>query len=361
MTKLYSFSVTAEENQPIDYTCFQVKYVGENVGFGTWHKPAYPKLNIHKPSSVDLKDKTVYRYPKLTLPRAKMDTLKEKSNLKVTRDPTKADYKIISKTFITSLLTTSWNDFVSFEKFIDFLKKENYKQDIIDVFDNYNKHDLISTQSSYYNSPAMISSMHTFIKEEGESNYYYVSEEFQKTYDELKISTSLVYDRHMVSLCNEDSVVLTKEEYRNVQSMIKSADVQNRALAVELIANCNLEESLDYVALIYYFLYDYIKEASNWNSVNVKTLRKRLDNFTPYGNAQYGNLYDTFIKKLIEEEYLTQFAFDETARYAFHNVVKRSMVLDKDNVFTMDVSSIKPSEECAKNFKTPQILTKEFN
>ena len=86
-----------------------------------------------------------------------------------------------------------------------------------------------------------------------------------------------------------------------------------------------------------------------------------MDDFTPYGNAQYGNLYDTFIKKLMKEDYLTQFAFDETARYAFHNVVKRSMSLGDENAFVMDVSSIKPSKECAEQIKIPQILTKEFN
>jgi len=361
MTKLYTFDITYREGQTIDYTCFNGSYVGEDIGLGSWHSPGYPVINTHTPSSVDLQDKTVYRYPKLTLPRAKMDTLKEKNNLKVTRNKANADFIIISKNFITSMTLSSWTSYVSFEKFVNHLKEENYKQDIIDYFDNYDKSDLMSLKSSYYNGPAVISKMNDFIRDKGENNHWYIPAEFKQLYNEVKSCNNLVYDKHMVALCNEDSVVLTKEEYRNVQTMIKSGDKQNRALAVELIANCNLEDSLDYVALIYYFLYDYLKDASNWNSVNVKTLRKRMDDFTPYGNAQYGNLYDTFIKKLIKEDYLTQFAFDETARYAFHNVVKRSMSLGDENAFVMDVSSIKPSKKCAEAIKIPQILTKEFN
>jgi hypothetical protein len=37
------------------------------------------------------------------------------------------------------------------------------------------------------------------------------------------------------------------------------------------------------------------------------------------------------------------------------------MSLGDENAFVMDVSSIKPSKECAEHIKIPQILTKEFN
>ena len=54
-------------------------------------------LNI---TGADIQDKLLYRYPNLTLPRSKVDLLKDKYNVKVIRDRTKADYKIISKKYI---------------------------------------------------------------------------------------------------------------------------------------------------------------------------------------------------------------------------------------------------------------------
>ena len=46
--------------------------------------------------ATDLQDATIYRFPKLDLPRQKVDVLKEKYNLSVTRNQDKADYSIIS-------------------------------------------------------------------------------------------------------------------------------------------------------------------------------------------------------------------------------------------------------------------------
>ena len=42
-------------------------------------------------SAIDLQDKKIYRFPKITLPRQKVDLLKEKHNVKVIRDIEKSD------------------------------------------------------------------------------------------------------------------------------------------------------------------------------------------------------------------------------------------------------------------------------
>ena len=59
---------------------------------------------------------------------------------------------------------STWTSYVSFEKFVNHLKDENYKQDIIDYFDNYDKSDLLSLKSSYYNGPSVITKMNDFIR-----------------------------------------------------------------------------------------------------------------------------------------------------------------------------------------------------
>ena len=58
--------------------------------------------------STDIQDKLLYRYPDLTLPRSKVDLLKDKYNVKVIRDETKADYKIISKKYINNMFYGGW-------------------------------------------------------------------------------------------------------------------------------------------------------------------------------------------------------------------------------------------------------------
>ena len=348
MKKMYRFEVDTSQSQDLNFSCLSISLAGMYVGLNSYDTNLVPSVNINEPSTVDLKDKKLYRYPKLALPRMKLDIIKEKCNVKITRDQDSADYAIISETYLQAFLETDWGNYVTFKKLIDYLKEKNYKQDIIDFFSNYPEDDDVSMNRKYWgNAPKTNSNIQAeeldqwFGKACERGNFGYVPAKMMSTYDTVVAMNNLVFDTHMVSLCNEDSLVLNKDEYRNVQSMLKSEDNQNRSLALEMISNCNLEKSFDYVALLYYFLYDYMKDTSNWNSVNVKTLRKRLDAFTPYGNSQYGNLYDNFIKKLDAEKYLTKFAFEETARYAFHNVVKRSMGLGENNVFEIDVKAIK--------------------
>jgi len=59
--------------------------------------------NVKPGGNIVLKDKTIFRYSKLNLPRQKVDLLKDRENIKVTRKPENADIHIISYKFLGSL------------------------------------------------------------------------------------------------------------------------------------------------------------------------------------------------------------------------------------------------------------------
>ena len=49
-----------------------------------------------------------------------------------------------------------------------------------------------------------------------------------------------------------------------------------RSIALEMLANCNVNKSFDVVSGLYYWWhYDWCKNTNNWNTVNVKALRNR--------------------------------------------------------------------------------------
>jgi len=48
---------------------------------------------------------------------------------------------------------------------------------------------------------------------------------------------------------------------------------------------------------------------------------------------------------------LSEFAFKECARYAYHNVIKRSMGLDSESLFNIELSSIKLNPEYISKLK----------
>ena len=65
----------------------------------------FTTLNVREEiSSSEVQGKSIYRFPKLTLPRIKMDILKENNNIKITRDQNKADYHVVSTKFFESFI-----------------------------------------------------------------------------------------------------------------------------------------------------------------------------------------------------------------------------------------------------------------
>ena len=73
----------------------------------------------------DLKNKSIFRCPKITLPRTKTDLLKEKYNISVKRSPVGVDYKVISNNIIGSISKHSWASVYKIEKFKSYIDKVN--------------------------------------------------------------------------------------------------------------------------------------------------------------------------------------------------------------------------------------------
>ena len=50
--------------------------------------------------------------------------------------------------------------------------------------------------------------------------------------------------------------------------MLKSEDGANKAMGLEIMANCNIAESHTFIALLFYFWSEDMKLSKNWNHVN---------------------------------------------------------------------------------------------
>ena len=94
-----------------------------------------------KLDKVDLQDKSIYRFPKLNLPRAKFDLLKEKFSCKLIRNKDNADAAIVSSKYINKLVSTNWYmsvDSSQLFKFLTQLKQADLlAQCAVDKFNNF--------------------------------------------------------------------------------------------------------------------------------------------------------------------------------------------------------------------------------
>ena len=69
----------------------------------------------------------------------------------------------------------------------------------------------------------------------------------------------MVYDSQICNIIDAELAVIENTEYDNIKNMITSADMENRSLTIEMLANCNIEKSFDVVSGLYYWHYDWLK------------------------------------------------------------------------------------------------------
>jgi hypothetical protein len=296
----------------------------------------------------NLDGKSFYRYPKLNLPRTKVDSLKSKYNINITRSEDNADYRVISEKFLElsgrAYYWSTYNIYDVLEKTKQLKNSDDYKGfiDVLEEIDN--KH---CTRFKYYNLPDDLREICRDVETATyfQNGYIRISSE---TFNFLSKKNNLVLDSNLIKLANSESTVLDKEQYYSLVEMVRSKDNDNITVALEVMANCNIEKSLDYISLVYYFYYDRLRYSNNWNSVNVKALRNRLKSFDNHssGSSSRGWYYNRYIKILARENYLTKFAFLVVQKYVYHNVVLRALdISESEGTFKIDHKSIQLSDE----------------
>lgn len=305
-----------------------------------------------------IQDKSFYRYPKLTLPRQKVDILKEKYNIKIIRAEEKADYKIISKKYITDFIGYNYRAVCKVEEVLSFLHncKTSFTKDSYQEYEDF----LQDKQNDYIVNGHYYSHNHknTFLQGLSDISIYnthHISESNFAVIDKINAEKNYIYENLLSDIIYEDLHVLTHEEYINAKAMIKSGDDDNLNLVMELLSNCNVNKSFDYVSMLFYFYYDIIKYSKNWGSVNVKTLRKTLDDFaSPYNNKNKGVYYNRYLTLLKKHGFLTEFAIKECSGYIYHNVIKFHVNIQEDSILTINKASVKLNEN-----QKGYVLTKE--
>lgn len=336
-------------------------YVNELLGDSTFNKPTL----------MQIKGCSIYRFPKLSLPRQKVDHLKQSADISITRNQDTADYHIVSSKYIDSFFEASWTGFLTSEQLKSLLTdtKNCFTNDagikINNLIDEECLYELKVQYQWNNNNPNLqtINNEYREVVRKIDSNSdrdIYVPTKFYNDYETIRSNSKLVLDSYIKELCDEGLHILTIEEAENLEKILGTDDVDNLTLALEMMSNCNLSKSFDLVSYLYYFNYDRLKMASNWNNINAKTLRKALDNFNPYSNngAFY---YERYLKELIKSDNLTEWAFKAAARKMFYGGLE-SFGINKD-VFTIKLENIELNDKYKDSLKettTPEQILQDL-
>lgn len=320
---------------------------------------------VSKSDDIDLKDKSVYRFPKLSLPRQKVDLLKDKYNCKVIRDINKADVAIVSLKLFDTILERTWGSSISCHSVYTILK---YMKDLDILTDKA----LIKVQAFLQDAPKssmvdfrinrtyhvaqgtvrydIYQDLKDFIQknqledENAQSNWLLPVKNYKAFNDLINLKCKILLDTEISSIIDSELAVIENDEYDNIISMVHSSDIDNRSLALEMLANCNVEKSFDVVSGIYFWDYPYLKNTNNWNSVNVKTLRNRLKSYE--GNHDTINIwsFNKYLSTLSKDRKLTRFAADRT-REKLMKTLMGNIVGKESQVFKVDLENLYIAEE----------------
>jgi len=334
----------------------------KNIGLGN-------TLSLDKST---IKGKKFYRHPDLNLPRTKVDLLKDKYNIKVTRKKENADFEIVSKKGIQKMVTKVWDKHYNKRLLYKYLVKLKDDDMLSDCALNWFRKLLQDTEQDamfcvevnryYYSSDHLSKAQEDFVQDvSNQTNDIFSGNDSSlvvgldtnvkarandpQLFVEMVAANNLVLDETMIDIIDEGLAVIDNDRYSEIEKMIQSSNIDDRSLAVEMLANCNVNKSFDVVSGIYYWHYDWFKNSNNWNTVNVKAFRTQMENYQ--GGHCTGQIwsYNNYIKKLADDGKLTKFAVDKT----------RQLVLDK-----LLCKEVGPSSECFKVDLSNLVLSDKY-
>jgi hypothetical protein len=312
-----------------------------------------------QPSVISLQDVKIYRYPKLNLPRQKFDLLKERFDCKITRDSDKADIHVVSYKFLESLFTYNWYS----DKFLDYrdfvrvciIAKEKGMftdgalNELREKLSEMDQNSIVAFNQHYYNGGHNAHLWREqFLKitkpfhEAANLGSRLVMIEKSKVKDYNRVVNSVatvVFDTAITEIIDEDLAIIEDDQYGTIEQMIISNDIDNRTLALEMLANSNIEKSFNVVSSLYWWHYDWMKATNNWNTVNVKAMRSRLKSYEGGHDTNNVYSYNRYIMALTEDRKLTKFAVDNT-RSLFLNKCLNVMVGPGAEVFKVDLEHL---------------------
>ena len=341
--------------------------------------------NIGSITSTDLKNATaLYRFPRLSLSRDKVKILQEKFDLKLKRDFDQADYGIVSEKYFDGLFTTRWlsavdhRDVGAWAQTYNDVFEEDLYEEIIEMLNKIPEDAKVVYESDWFSSYSYdnasnidrYSKMTEKARSMGDSSCYHYYIESLDQWNDIQANLSkLVWDTNINDLATEDSEVLTEEMYIQLKTMLGwektesgcgwqgNRDRENMNLALAMIANCNIKESHTYLALLFAFMSDSMKDAGIWNSVNFKSVRKKFQIYIDMNGWTWCHSYNYLIEELIKDDALTEFAWKEVAQRMYDEVLSSQMGIDSKNVFSISPESIQLNPELQKRIK----LDKEFD
>jgi ribosome-associated protein YbcJ (S4-like RNA binding protein) len=270
---------------------------------------------VKKDYTPKMKDKFFF-LPGVNIPRVKLKEFALDYHIKTVRDFTEADVVFGSKLSNSKVVTRSWSYQVSTEKFIACfeglveLKKldditiervktalEFYTQPVI--ISDYRSLSMMGDDGLYRN--LLVNPAYEFNNSKNSTYTYEVEEEYLELVKFLDGKEIIDEGALLKHINGDDAVLVNKEVFEQLAAMLESSDTDNHVLAMEIMANCKLNESLFYILKLMGSYNARLRDCRSINHVNFKSLLSYLG----IDKHRMGFSTDEKIQKLMEKGVLT--------------------------------------------------------
>jgi len=302
--------------------------------------------------------RTLYRYPNLSLSRDKVAFYCQDNDLKVIRNKDAADVRVISEKGIEKLMDYHWSkNLVTPSKLIKVIEDHTAAFDTkadqlhcINVIKDIDPDEMIDIDSivrRYYFADSWehtISPMLGDIKKSKTKsiNWLVLAKNLEMFNEFINPTFKWILDENCNKLMSADSVALDDQSFIQIKDMLKSGGADDKAVAMNLMSNCDIESSKTYLAMLFFHFGDNMKATKPWNTVGFKALRKGFQKY--YDNTSYSyqhsSRYEKLISMLIEDDALTVPAMEHVLDLLFEDVVKKATGLSTSKAFKLERSSI---------------------
>jgi hypothetical protein len=279
---------------------------------------------VKKEYTPKMKDK-LYFLPGVNIPRVKLKDFALNYYIKTVREVKDADVVFGSRLSNQKVLTRTWQTIIRTEDFKSCFEVIADKK----ILDDYTV-EKVKTALEFYNQDTIITDDRSvsIISDMSLYKSYIISPgvmlssnkktTYVKTVEEDYLEEALyldgkeVYDEAALlkHINGDDAIVIDKEVYNQLEAMLDSSDSDNHVLAMEIMANCKLDESLFYLLKLMGKYSNKLIDCKGVNHVNFKSLLSYLG----IDKWRMNFSTDEKIRKLMEKNVLTVGMLNALAR-----------------------------------------------
>lgn len=291
-----------------NYSPLEIKDLSFVLGYMDDHneKDLSEFITVHKNISIGQNEK-FYFLPGVTIPRIKLKDLYASTKSKTVRDISDATKIITGIKTINALSDRKWYHYAKTEIVKDLIEQrsadigESRYKEIMEILNNYTEDIVIggsdlSNILKYYHYNAKDYSRYSV-------GFTYINKDYEDLYEH--IAKNDIYDEaSLISIVNgEDSTTIDEAMYQTLTEMFTSSDKDNWTLAMEIMANCNYNESLLYLSFLFEKYSNRISDQKTRNHVNFKS----LCSYMGFSSPTYCSMrIDDVIKILLDKDVFTK-------------------------------------------------------